>query len=128
MTERAEIERLLLELYTARVRGDLAGVCATFTSDAYFQIGGASSHATPIAMQARGIGEFRPLLAIMIKSFKLTEQRILAMLIDGAKAAVHWRVKVHSRITGTTVLTELVDVVEIKDGRIASYTEFFIPR
>lgn len=128
MTERAEIERLLLELYAARVRGDLAGVCAIFTHDAYFQIGGASTNATPIAMQARGSGEFGPLLAIMIKSFKLTEQRVLAMLIDGARAAVHWRAKIHSRITGTTVLTELVDVIEIKDGRIASYTEFFIPR
>jgi ketosteroid isomerase-like protein len=128
MTERVEIERLLLELYAARVRGDLAAVCATFTNDANFQIAGSSSNASPISMKALGVGEFRPLLAIMIKSFKLSEQIILAMLIDGAKAAVHWRAKIHSRITGTTVLTELIDVVEVKDGRIASYTEFFVPR
>ena len=128
MTERVEIERLLLELYTARVRGDLAAVCATFTNDANFQVAGASSTASPIAMKAVGVAEFRPLLAIMIKSFKLSEQSILSMLIDGAKAAVHWRAKVHSRITGTTVMTELIDIVEVKDGRIASYTEFFVPR
>ena len=79
-------------------------------------------------MKAVGIAEFRPLLAIMIKSFKLSEQTILSMLIDGNKAAVHWRAKIYSRITGTTVLTELVDVVEVRDGRIASYTEFFVPR
>jgi ketosteroid isomerase-like protein len=128
MIERVEIERLLLELYAARVRGDLAAVCATFTNDANFQVAGASSNANPIAMKAVGVGEFRPLLAIMIKSFKLTEQTILTMLIDGTKAAVHWRAKVHSRITGTTVLTELVDLVEVKNGRIGSYTEFFVPR
>jgi len=128
MTERVEIERLLLELYAARMRGDLAAVCATFTNDAHFQVAGASSTASPIAMKALGIGEFRPLLAIMIKSFKLSEQRILAMLIDGAKAAVHWQVKIYSRITGTTILTELIDVIEVRDGRIASYTEFFVPR
>jgi len=128
MTERVEIERLLLELYAARVRGDLAAVCATFTNDASFQVAGASSTASPIAMKAVGVAEFRPLLAIMIKSFKLSEQSILSMLIDGAKAAVHWRAKVHSRITGTTVMTELIDIVEVKDGRIASYTEFFVPR
>jgi len=128
MTERVEIERLLLELYAARVRGDLAAVCATFTNDANFQVAGASSTASPIAMKAVGVAEFRPLLAIMIKSFKLSEQSILSMLIDGAKAAVHWRAKVHSRITGTTVMTELIDIVEVKDGRIASYTEFFVPR
>jgi ketosteroid isomerase-like protein len=128
MIERVEIERLLLELYAARVRGDLAAVCATFTNDANFQVAGASSNASPIAMKAVGVGEFRPLLAIMIKSFKLTEQTILTMLIDGTKAAVHWRAKVHSRITGTTVLTELIDLVEVKNGRIGSYTEFFVPR
>jgi ketosteroid isomerase-like protein len=50
------------------------------------------------------------------------------MLIDGAQAAVHWRAKIYSRITGTTVLTELIDVVAVRDGRIASYTEFFVPR
>ena len=128
MIERVEIERLLLELYAARVRGDLAAVCAKFTNDANFQVAGASSNASPIAMKAVGVSEFRPLLAIMIKSFKLTEQTILTMLIDGTKAAVHWRAKVHSRITGTTVLTELVDLVEVKNGRIGSYTEFFVPR
>jgi ketosteroid isomerase-like protein len=128
MTERVDTERLLLELYAARVRGDLAAVCATFTNDASFQVAGAGSNASPVAMKAVGVAEFRPLLAIMIKSFKLSEQTILSMLIDGAKAAVHWQAKIHSRIAGTTVLTELVDVVEVRDGRIASYTEFFVPR
>ena len=128
MTERLETERLLLALYAARVRGDLAAVCSTFADDAIFQVAGASSNASPISMRAIGVGEFRPLLAIMLKTFKLSEQTILAMLIDGAKAAVHWQAKIHSRITGTTVLTELVDVVEVKNGRIASYTEFFVPR
>jgi len=60
MTERVEIERLLLELYAARVRGDLAAVCATFTNDATFQVAGASSNSTPIAMKAVGVSEFRP--------------------------------------------------------------------
>jgi ketosteroid isomerase-like protein len=128
MIERLEIERLLLALYAARVNSDLATVCGTFADDASFHVAGASSSASPIAMRAVGVAEFRPLLAIMIKTFKLSEQTILAMLIDGAKAAVHWRAKIHSRITGTTVLTELVDIVEIQNGRIASYTEFFVPR
>ena len=128
MSERLEIEKLLLELYAARVRGDLTAVCNTFTADANFQVAGASSNSSPIAMRAVGVKEFRPLLAIMIKSFKLSDQAVLSMLIDGSKAAVHWRATIHSRITGTTVVTELVDVVEIREGRIASYTEFFVPR
>jgi ketosteroid isomerase-like protein len=128
MKQRLEIERLLLALYDARVSGDLAAVCASFADDANFQVAGASSNASPISMRAIGVSEFRPLLAIMIKTFKLSEQTILAMLIDGTQAAVHWRAKIHSRITGTTVMTELVDLIEIRNGRIASYIEFFVPR
>jgi len=127
MTNRLEVDRLLRELYAARVRGDLEGLCRIFADDAKFQIAG-PSHTTPVSVSSVGVDQFRPLLAVMIKTFKLSEHTILTMIIDGAKAAVHWRAKVHSTITGQRVLTELVDVVEIRDGRVASYIEFFAPR
>ncbi len=127
MPERADIERLLRELYAARVRGDLEAVCACFAPDAAFEIAGASQ-SSPLSMKATGVDKYRPLLAILVRTFKLREQRILSILIDGPKAAVHWRADVHSRITGTSISTELVDVIEVRDGRIASYIEFFAPR
>lgn len=128
MTDRLEIDRLLRELYAARVRGDLDAVCRLFSNDAKFEIAGAS-HSSPIAVTRAGVNEFRPLLTLMIKTFKLSDHAILSIIIDGAKAAVHWRAKVHSRITGTIVPTELVDLVEVgSGGRINSYTEFFVPR
>jgi ketosteroid isomerase-like protein len=127
MANRVEVDRLLAGLYAARVRGDLAAVCRIFADDAKFQIAG-PSHGTPVSVSAVGVVEFRPLLAVMIKTFKLSEHRILSMIIDGAKAAVHWRANVYSTITGQRVVTELVDVVEIRDGRIASFIEFFAPR
>jgi ketosteroid isomerase-like protein len=126
MTDRQRTERLLRDLYAARVSGDIAAVYEKFSPDARFQIAGAS-HSTPVAVTAVGAGEYRPLLSIMIKTFKLSDEDIMSLLIDGAKAAVHWRAKIFSRLTGTTVLTELVDIIEIRDGRIGSYTEFFAP-
>ena len=126
MTDRERTERLLRDLYAARVSGDIAAVYEKFSPDARFQIAGAS-HSTPVTVIANGAGEYRPLLAIMIKTFKLSDENIMSLLIDGAKAAVHWRAKIFSRLTGTTVLTELVDLIEIRDGRIGSYIEFFAP-
>ena len=117
---------MLRDLYAARVSGDVDGVYDKFSPDARFQIAGASS--TPVAVTANGASEYRPLLAIMIKTFKLSDQEILSLLIDGAKAAVHWRAKIFSRLTGTTVQTELVDMIEIRNGRIGSYIELFAPR
>jgi ketosteroid isomerase-like protein len=127
MISRLELDRLLRGLYAARVRGDLAALCRFFADDAKFQIAG-PSHGTPVSVSAVGSHQFRPLLAVMIKTFKLSEHRILSEIIDGPKAAVHWRVNVHSTITGQRVLTELVDVVEVRDGRITSFIEFFAPR
>jgi ketosteroid isomerase-like protein len=125
MTDRIETDRLLHELYAARVRGDLDGVCKTFSHNAKFRIAG-TSHGSPIAITAIGANEIRQWLSLMIKSFQLTDFAIQSIIIEGAKAAVHWRARIHSRITGATVFTELVDLVQVGEGRIASYTEFFV--
>lgn len=123
MTDRIEIDHVLRELYAARVRGDLDGICGTFSHDAKFRIAG-TSHGSPIAITAVGANEIPQWLSLMIKSFQLTDHTIQSIIIDGAKAAVHWK----ARITGATVLTELVDLVRVREGRIASYTEFFVSR
>jgi hypothetical protein len=47
---------------------------------------------------------------------------------DGAHAAVHGRVDIHSRITGVILSTELVDLIEVRDARMGTYTELFVPR
>jgi ketosteroid isomerase-like protein len=108
------------------VRGDLDGVCGTFSHDAKFRIAG-TSQGSPIPITAIGANEIRRWLALMIKSFLLTDHTIQSIIIDGAKAAVHWRTRVFSRITGTRISTELVDLIELWEGRIECYIEFFVP-
>lgn len=127
MTDRHQIERLLQTLYAARVGGDLDALCRTFADDAQFRIAGASD-GKPISIGAVGVAQIRAWLSMMIKTFRMADQSIVSILIDGAKASVHWRCTIHSKITGTVVPTELVDLVEVRDGRIGSYTEFFVPR
>jgi len=126
MTQRLEIEKLLEDLYAARVEGQLDRLCGLFAADASFRIAGASD-GKPIAIVARGTGEIRTWLAMMLKTFKLSRYQQLMVVIEGTRAAVHWRVDIHSKITGVMVPTELVDLVEVSDGRIAGYREFFAP-
>jgi ketosteroid isomerase-like protein len=123
---RALFEKLLAELYAARAAGALDRLCALFAADAVFKISG-SSDGKPIALSAKGGEEVRSWLAVLVKTFRLTRHEILSMVIDGPRAAVHWRASIHSRITGASVPTELVDLVEMRDGRIASYVELFVP-
>ena len=124
---RTQIDSLLRELYAARSSGDLEGVCRVFAADAKFQIAGASDGG-PAGIKANGIREFRPLLAFMIKTFKLGALTIRSMEIQEDQATVRWQADVQSRITGATVPTELIDVVEVRDGKIVNYNEVFMPR
>src|SRR5215469_1688166 len=127
MTERAEVERLLRELHAARVAGQLDRLCALFAPAARFRIAG-TSDGKPVAIDVTGSGEIRPWLSMLVKTFRLSGYQLLSSAIDGERAALHWRVDIHSRITGSRVSTELVDLVETKNQLITSYIEFFIPR
>jgi ketosteroid isomerase-like protein len=98
-----------------------------FAEDGRFEIAGASAD-KPIAIRASGLAEFRPWLAMMVKAFRLRDYALLSLVVEWPRATAHWRVNIHSKITGVTVPTELVDLVELRDDRIVTYSEFFVPR
>ena len=127
MTDRSQIEALVHELHAARVEGNLERLCRVYGEQARLRIAG-SSDGKPIAIAAIGIAEIRPWLSILVKTFRLSQYTILSLSIDAPRAAAHWRVDIHSKITGALVSTELVDLIEVRDGKIASYVEFFVPR
>ena len=127
MTDRGNIEQLLRELHAARIDGQLARMCAVFAEDATFRIAG-SSEGKAIAIAASGLDEIRPWLAMLVKTFRLTQYEPSPSVIEGERAMIHWRAHIHSKITGSVVPTELVDMVEARNGRISSYFELFVPR
>ena len=125
-SERSGVESLLRELYAARAAGELDRLCSLFAPDAVLKISG-SSDGRPIAIAASGAAEIRCWLGVLVKTFRLSRHEVLSMVIDGSRAAVQWRASIHSRITGVTVPTELVDIFEVTSGHIASYVELFVP-
>jgi ketosteroid isomerase-like protein len=126
--DRAQIDRLLRDLYASRFRGDLDGVCRLFSDEAVFRVAG-TGHGSPISIGAQGIKQIRSWLAPMVRTFRIRDPAVIAVLVDGTRAVGHWRARIHSRITGIEVMTELVDLIEVSygDGRIVSYIEFFVP-
>lgn len=126
MTDRTQVEKLVRELHAARVDGNLDRLCRLYAEEARLRIAG-STDGKPIAIAASGITEIRPWLSILVKTFRLTQYTILSLTVDAPRAAAHWRVDIHSKITGTVVPTELVDLIDVRGGRIASHIEFFVP-
>jgi ketosteroid isomerase-like protein len=123
MTDRSQMEKLLADTYAARKRGDLDSVCACFVDEPSFVMAG-SREASPIAVQCTDGATFRTVMSGLIATFEWLDQQVLAMVIDGPRAAVHWRGRIRSTITGEEVVTELVDVITVQDGRIQSLIEF----
>jgi ketosteroid isomerase-like protein len=123
MTDRAEIERIIHTAYAARKAGDLDAIGKVFAGNAVFRVSG-SSAASPVALKAEGAKSMQSALKEMITVFEWVDQEILSIVVEGQKAAVHWRGTIRSTATGETVKTELVDLFEIDGGRISSLTEF----
>jgi ketosteroid isomerase-like protein len=127
MVERARAQGTIETLHAARVGGDLAGMLSVFCADGRYEILGASADKS-IAIRAKDLAEFRPWLAMMVKVFRLTNYELLSFTVESPRVVAHWRADIYSKVTGVTVSTELVDVVDIGDRGIVKYTEFFAPR
>jgi ketosteroid isomerase-like protein len=64
-------------------------------------------------------------MAGILDSFQLLDHSIENIVIDGERAAVYWRGKFRAKATGQIGETDLVDVIELKDGRIVWMKSFF---
>ncbi len=127
MADRVVAERMIKQLHAARLGGDLPGLCRLFADQGRFEIVGASAD-KPIAIRAQSLAEFRPWLAMMVKVFKLSNYSLLSLVVEWPRATAHWRVDIYSKVTGVTIPTELVDLLELDEDQILTYTEFFAPR
>ena len=123
MSDRANKEKLLREIYAARVNNDIETVGRAFAPDIKYRMVGKPGR-TDTAIQAESFHQFKPLVEQMMKTFIMSDLNIRNILIDGERAVVHWQVKIESGKTGDVASTELCDVLEFKDGKITSFTEF----
>ena len=121
--DRTAVERTIKDAYAARKRGDVDSIVKMFTDDAHFQLAGAYV-TSPVAVETMSSGDLKAALTALVATFEWLEQDIQSILVEGDKAAVHWRGKIRSTVTGEVVDTELVDLFELKDGRISSFVEF----
>ena len=127
MTDRSAAQRIMEQLHATRVAGDLNGMCRMFAEHGRFEILGASAD-KPIAIQTVDLATLRVWLSILVKVYRLQNYRLLSLTVELPRVVAHWRADIFSKVTGLSTATDLVDIAEIVDGKIASYTEFFAPR
>jgi ketosteroid isomerase-like protein len=123
MTDRAEKERMLHELYAARERDDKVVMSNHIAGLKHFQMMGSRDH-SPVAMAVKSQEEIKPFIDQLVTTFTMHDITILNMLIDGDRAMVHWRARVTANPTGNMAVTEMADLFEFENGKIVSMREF----
>ena len=117
MDTRAAIDSLLDKAYAARRTHDAHGASALFTDDGRFMANGAPAAAKSRAEQVAAMKG-------MFDAFAVIGFREHCRIIDPPRAVVHWRGKFRAP-NGRVGDTDILDLIEVRDGRIASLTTFY---
>lgn len=116
MDTRAAIEAVLDKAYAARTAHDLNAAAALFADDGHFAANG-----MPVAKGVAARGEA---LKGLFEAFEVIGFHQHCRIIDAPRAVVHWRGKFRAR-NGNVGETDILDLIEVRDGKIASLTSFF---
>jgi len=124
MHDRELLLQVVRDAYAARVRGDVDGVLSCFTHDALFRLN-AAPHNHVTAVHAIDGGELRRALAQLIENYEFRDYEVVDSVVEGDKAAVRSMFTVCARKTGNAAKTEVLDLIEFREGRICSFAQFF---
>jgi ketosteroid isomerase-like protein len=116
MDTRATIESILDRAYEARRQQDHEAAAACFTEDGCFKANGGP----PTTNRA----EQHMALKATFEQFELLGMSVHCRIIDPPRAVVHWRGTFRAP-NGKTGETDILDLIEVRDGRISSLTTFF---
>lgn len=116
MDTRAAIESILDKAYAARQRQDVEGAAACFCEDGSFRINGGP--------ETKSRTEQTLALKAQFDAFELLGMTIHCRIIDPPRAVVHWRGTFRAG-NGKQADTDILDLIEVRDGRISSLTTFF---
>lgn len=116
METRAAIESILDQAYAARCANKPEAAAACFTEDGSFRaVGG-----TPTTNRTEQHGA----LTEVFENFEVIGFTQHCRIIDPPHAAVHWRGKFRTK-NGKVGEADILDLIEVRDGKIASLTTFF---
>ena len=117
MDTRASIEAVLDRAYEARRRNDAEASAACFCDNGCFMANG-------VPDSTKNRSEQVVALKRLFEEFALVEFTQHCRVIDPPRAVVHWHGTFRAK-NGQTGDTDVLDLIEVRDGKIASLTSFF---
>jgi len=120
---RDQIETKIRELYAKRLRNDAALITEYFAPGIRFALSG-----DPAASRiAGGVDCHKDLCTMMetlVATWRWRNVDFHAIIIDGNRAAVHYRLKVTHAPGGQTFETDIADVMTFSGDKIVEFIQF----
>ena len=123
MIERTAVADLIRSAYAARHRGDLDGLMSHFHEACSYRLAG-GPEACEVFVQPDGRAAVREQMAGLIATYVFSNIEELALMVEGDRATLHWRADVVCLPTGRTGSFEIMDLITVADGKVASVTQF----
>ena len=121
MTSRGQIEDMIRALWAARLRGDLEGTLKDVAEDGAFSLNARGVGEKSMSEPARGKAAIRPVLRLLIESWRFEDWKQVSLLVDGEKALLHWTAHVVCVPTGKSENFDVFDLITFRDGKIVDY-------
>ena len=109
--------------YKARVRGDLEGTVANFADDAVFDFNGQGVGLPNMGTAVRGKPAIRLLMTEFIDAFRMSDWEEVSLVVEGDKAALHWRGTVTFTQNGRSEKFDVFDLLTFRDGKIVYFRQ-----
>ena len=123
MTDSETIRKIVRSTYEARSRGDLDETMASFADDVVFEFYGQGTDLPSMASEARGKAAVQRIIKELIDNFRLSDWQEVSLVVEGSKAALHWRANVTFTQNGRSEKFDVFDFLTFRDGKIVDFRQ-----
>lgn len=121
MAGKDQIAATVRSAYAARLAGDVPAMISHFAEDARltFHMDGKAGPAEPIV----GHPALEAMFAALIATYKIEDWTEVALLVDGDRAAAHWRAKITVAPGGAASTFDIFDFFIFRGDKIVEFDE-----
>lgn len=119
----SEAEAFLQNFHEARKLNDLDAISAFFAEDAEFSIAG-EPRENSIAHHVQGREALQEVILKLVTDWKWIAVDFKTIVTSGDLLISRYDLTVHHAPSGREMTTEVVDFMEIRDGKVASMRQF----
>jgi ketosteroid isomerase-like protein len=123
MTNSEKLKEIIRSTYAARVGGDIDGTMAAFADHVTFEFNGGRTGLPGMTGPIKGKPSVRNAIQNLIDNFLFSDWKEVSSIVDGDKAALHWRVRVTFVPNGRSDTFDVIDLITFRGGKIVDFRQ-----